>query len=157
MFTIRWATHICGSQYGFKFDQCNNEKLIYLIWRKWYQLFVCFRCKNETYLENFFTKKQPKNKFATEDLDHFLQEKKNFLFLFLQRRRKTTIRFGKNEPTNLIKFFAKQIKPKKNPENNIKKFANTEFYYFSLRGIMVSLLGQNFWLNQEIFAKTSME
>jgi hypothetical protein len=73
-----------------------------------------------------------------------LQEKKNFLFLFLQRRRKTTIRFGKNEPTNLIKFFAKQIKPKKNPENNIKKFANTEFYYFSLRGIMVSLLGQNF-------------
>ncbi len=68
-------------------------------------------------LKTFSQKKKPKNKFATEDLDHFLQEKKTFYFYFCKEEEKPqSALVGTNvgaNPTNLIKFFEKQIKPKK--------------------------------------------
>ena len=105
---------------------------------------------------------KPKNKFATEDLDHFLQEKKTFYFYFYfckEEEKPQSALVGtyvSAKPTNLIKFFEKQIKTKKTGKY-YRTFPNTKFYYFSLLWIMVSLLGQNFGLNREIFAKTSIE
>ena len=72
---------------------------------------------------------KPKNKFATEDLDHFLQEKKTFYFYFCKEEEKPqSALVGTNQQIWLN--FSKNKSNQKNPENSIENLPIQNFIIF---------------------------